>query len=905
MTTRREGPQVPFCEQVHAEKYRAPGEPFREAMNRIAAGLADDDRHYRAFRDALLDMRFLPAGRVQAAIGSARHVTAINCFVSGTIPDSFVERVEPDHSSIMHRAEQAARTMRMGGGIGYDFSTLRPEGALVRSLQSGASGPLGFMPIFDAVGHATSSAGNRRGAQMGILRIDHPDVMRFIRAKQNEDRLTGFNVSVAVTDEFMEALARGGTYRLRWADRDWGELDAGEVWEALMRSTWDWGEPGVFFVDAANAWNNLWYCEKIVATNPCVGGSTPVLTDRGWVPIADLVGGTVNVWNGEEWSPVEPRPTGRDQPMVEVELSNGERLRCTRAHRWVLADGSRVEADDLLPGDELLETEWPVVDGGEDAPGAYTQGVFSGDGWVDARGRAYVSFKREDKMHGVGPHLDCVRTYDTATGYRFYALDSSKYHDKTFVPGCEWSVQSRLDWLAGLLDSDGGVAWSRGAGGERTSCSAIVSSIDRGFVDRVALLLRTLGVSSNRDVDDRSERGTAAFPNSRPCWRIAVKSSMLRRLQDMGLQLRRQSLEENRPRSANRVRLTVVAVRSAGVEGVVYCFTEPKAHRGCFAGILTGQCGEQPLPPHGACLLGSFNLPRYVTASRSFDEDAFAADIPPAVRAMDNVVDASHYPLEEQGREERAKRRMGLGVTGLANAVEAMGMPYGSPEALAWQDRVMGRLTRECYLASAGLAREKGAFPLFDSEHYLAGKFVATLDPDVREEVRRGGIRNSHLTSIAPTGTISMTADNVSSSIEPTYRWRQKRRVKMMGGELLADVYDYAFARWGVRGRRAAFGEVTADEHVSVLLTAQRHVDSAVSKTINMDSSMPWEDFKAVYLRAYEGGAKGCTTFNAHGKRAGIFVPEPEPSDLPLPQEGGGQDVACYYDPESGRRTCE
>lgn len=589
------GPQTLYSDQLHSEKYRLPGETFREAMNRVAGALKDSPEHYHSFRDALLHMRFMPAGRIQAAVGSPKGVTPYNCYVSGVIPDSFVTRDNPEQSSIMHRAEQAATTMRMGGGIGYNFSHLRPKDALIKKLMSRSGGPLSFMPIYDGVCQATSSYGNRRGAQMGVLNVDHPDIWEFVHAKHDSGRLNGFNLSIGVTDEFMEAKYAGKPFELRFGGEVFQTVAADELWEAIMRSTWDWAEPGVLFLDRINKLNNLWYCETIEATNPC---------------------------------------------------------------------------------------------------------------------------------------------------------------------------------------------------------------------------------------------------------------------------------------------------------------------------------GEQPLPPFGACLLGSFNLVSYLLLGGlvpSFDWDQLAADIPHVVRAMDNVVDRAKYPLPEQEQEAKSKRRMGLGVTGLANALEAMGMPYGSPEFLAFEDRVMAFITRHCYLASAGLAREKGAFPLFDRHLYLQGEFVKTLDEDVLAAISMWGIRNSHLTSIAPTGTISMSADNVSSSIEPVYRWEQDRTVIMNDGPERIKLHDYAFANLYVRGKRTSMGEVTAAEHVKVLTTAQRHVDSAVSKTVNCDGSMPWADFKAIYDDAYAGGAKGCTTFNKDGKRAGLFVETPEPADLPFPMRNTamaqfqtvGAGPTCEFDPATGRRSCE
>ena len=264
MTSNQPGPTELFSQQTHAEKYRGPNEDFSEAMSRIANACKDDDNHYHAFREALLEMRFLPPGRVQAAMGATKKVTAFNCFVMGTISDNFVGR-----DGIMQRATEAAQTMRMGGGVGYDFSRLRPSGDIISTLQSASSGPVSFMKIYDAVCHCTASSGNRRGAQMAVLRVDHPDIEEFIHCKRNTNELTGFNISVGITDEFMEAVSRDDDFELVWGGRVYKTVRAKALWEQIMRGTWDWAEPGVLFLDAINNMNNLYYCETIEATNPC------------------------------------------------------------------------------------------------------------------------------------------------------------------------------------------------------------------------------------------------------------------------------------------------------------------------------------------------------------------------------------------------------------------------------------------------------------------------------------------------------------------------------------------------------------------------------------------------------------------------------------------------------------
>ena len=254
------GPKNEVSKDTHATKYRLDGESFEEAMYRIANALKDSDDHYHQFKDILIDMRFMPGGRVQAAMGAPRITTAYNCFVSGVIDDSM--------DSIMDRAKEAAETMRRGGGIGYDFSRIRPKGDRIKTLGSRSSGPVSFMGIFDAICQTIASAGHRRGAQMGVLRVDHPDIKEFILAKHNSDKLTGFNISVGVTDEFMRCLTEGKQFPLRFEGEVYEYVDPNQLWELIMRSTWDWAEPGVLFIDRINEMNNLWYCETIEATNP-------------------------------------------------------------------------------------------------------------------------------------------------------------------------------------------------------------------------------------------------------------------------------------------------------------------------------------------------------------------------------------------------------------------------------------------------------------------------------------------------------------------------------------------------------------------------------------------------------------------------------------------------------------
>ncbi|MEM8538410.1 MAG: adenosylcobalamin-dependent ribonucleoside-diphosphate reductase, partial [Pseudomonadota bacterium] len=454
---------APIAEQIWDMKYRfkaTDGTPIDETVEdtwrRIATSLAAVEKDPATwevrFYDALADFKYLPAGRITAGAGTARSVTLFNCFVMGTVPDSM--------GGIFDMLKEAALTMQQGGGIGYDFSTIRPKGADVKGVAADASGPLSFMDVWDAMCRTIMSAGSRRGAMMATMRCDHPDIEDFITAKSDPARLRMFNMSVLVTDPFMDAVKADAPWDLVFDGQATRTVQARALWDTIMRSTYDYAEPGVIFIDRINQMNNLSYCETIAATNPC---------------------------------------------------------------------------------------------------------------------------------------------------------------------------------------------------------------------------------------------------------------------------------------------------------------------------------GEQPLPPYGACLLGSINLARLVTDPFSdaarLDSDALTDLVATAVRMMDNVVDASRFPLDAQKAEAQAKRRIGLGVTGLADALLMLGQRYGSEAAARQTDHWMHQIARAAYLASVDLAKEKGAFPLFDADQYLASGALAYMDDDVRAAIAEHGIRNALLTSIAPTGTISLYAGNVSSGIEPVFAYAYTRKV--------------------------------------------------------------------------------------------------------------------------------
>jgi len=823
------GPKIPVAIWADEVKYRQEGETFTQKTARISGALTDNQEHYEKFNAILKNQRFLPGGRVQSAAGSYRRVTAFNCFVMQKVPD--------DLMGIMEVAKQAAKTMQLGGGVGYDFSSIRPKGARIKSLGSQASGPVSFMGIMDATCKTIASAGHRRGAQMGCLRVDHPDIMDFISAKSNHDKLTQFNISVLVTDKFMEAVKNDSDFDLVFEGRVFDTVRARSLWEAILRNTWDWAEPGVIFIDRVNEMNNLWYCENISATNPCLHPDSIIETVEGRVKIKDIKeptkvytmmpDGSLGMSNASaSWV------SKKNAKTIKITVGSGQEVICTPDHKIFVDKFGWKEAKDLQVGDRLVHL-----------CRARRGAAYSGVKLTTEDNRAYRMEHRMIAESVYGPIPD---------GYDVHHIDGDTYNN------C-------IDNLEVI-------------------CHKEHSTITR------------YSCKNNHMVSGYNEDGNWRFIS--PEWSKKGRKDIKPMPEDLKSSLK------------NLSSACVVKVEEGPVTDV-YDLSVEGTHNFIANFLVVHNCGEQPLPPYGACLLGSFNLTRYIdwTATDQevfFDWSLLEHDIPHVVRAMDNVIDETTYPLPEQEAEAKNKRRMGLGITGLGNVLGALGIRYGSDEAKEFTRKVLRLTANRCYMTSASLALEKGAFPLFD-KRYLEGKFIKKLDPEVQEAIKNYGIRNSHLTSIAPTGTISLTANNVSSGLEPVFSLSYTRTIQTADGPMYETVEDYAYREWGIECDTA--DQITVQEHVGMLTAAQEWVDSACSKTCNVGDSVSWEEFKEVYMSAYDGGAKGCTTFRASGKRFGILnasasedvIEEDKPTDDELEVEGG----ACYIDPETGIRSCE
>jgi ribonucleoside-diphosphate reductase alpha chain len=896
------------------------------------------------FAQALHDFAFLPAGRILAGAGTGRTVTLFNCFVMG--------RIEDDLSSIFDNVREAARTMQQGGGIGHDFSTLRPKGALVKSIGADASGPVSFMDVWDAMCRTIMSAGARRGAMMATLRCDHPDIEAFIDAKVDPARLRNFNLSVLVTDAFIRAVRNDEAWNLTFDGKIYRTLPARALWERMMRATYDYAEPGVVFIDRVNQANNLAYCEEISCTNPCVPGDTWVHTSEGPRQVRELVGRAfiARVHGRDHASGPEGFfATGR-KPLLRLQTVEGHTLRLTADHpiRRVVKLSREAKDEEwctarmLRPGDLVVLNDHrvrPTWDGDLTFAEGYLVGLLVGDGTLEGD-KAVLSVCRRrsavGEMAGTGADgvmAEALCAAATLTDWsdfqgwseigerREFRLGSRALRNLADRVGIETdgaSVTSAMErassdfcrgFLRGIFAVGGFVQRS-----ERSGFSVRFAQSDRARLQAVQRMLLRLGIaselnlqrppSSPRRLQDALE---ASGPDpARHRHELIIGGENLVQFQDLvgfadcDQHIRLQTAIASGRRTLERQGY-VARVESIEADGVedVFDVRIPGINAFDANGLLAHNCGEQPLPPHGACLLGSINLARLVdhafAPNAGIDPTRLEALTATAVRFLDDAIDVSNYPLPAQKKEARAKRRIGLGVTGLADALILCGVRYGTPGAVALAETWMATIKRAAYLASALIAREKGSFPLYDAERFLAAPNPQQLPEEVRSVIGRHGMRNGLVTSIAPTGTISLLAGNVSSGIEPVFDFQYERRVLERSGEARTEtVEDYAYALFRQRfGTAAALTPafVTAEElepnaHLQMQAALQRHVDSSISKTINCPADISFETFKNVYLGAYALGLKGCTTFRPNsvtgavlsrsvGKAAAVQEPAP------------------------------
>jgi ribonucleoside-diphosphate reductase alpha chain len=976
-------PPQAISEEVLLEKYAKGGErTIEDVRRRVARALAAveapekraqwEDAFYRAQQNG-----FILGGRINSAAGTDLKATLINCFVQ-PVGDSISGNA--DGVGIYVALNEAAETMRRGGGVGYDFSHIRPRGAHVRGTDSRASGPLSYMRVFDQSCETVESAGSRRGAQMGILRCDHPDIEAFVHAK-DDGSLTNFNISVAVTDAFVEAvrddrawdlvhraspaadLVAAGAHRRDdglWVYRS---VRARALWDEIMRSTYDHAEPGVVFIDTVNRDNNLSYCETIEATNPCVTADTWVMTTHGARQVRELVGRRFEaIVNGRAY-PVTSAGFFRtgNKAVLRLLTREGHSLRLTHDHRVRRVTRSTrspseaewIPAQALRPGDEvMLHDHRPLRswEGEGTASDGYLLGLLIGDGTlkpetaglpvcapelkrvcngdvdfaassaggIEATAEAAVQtlHRRADFRGFRHPIRNVTEEARLASApLRDLAHAWREVRSKTFTPEIERGSSAFVcGVLRGLFDADGSVQ-----GTQQDGISVRVAQSDENLLRAAQRMLLRLGVASALHPQRRPAQirnmpdgrgGTKAYATQAQHELVISGDNVAVFAERIGfadtekaMRLKAALAQYRRSLDVERFTAIVASIEEDG-NADVYDVTVSDVHAFDANGIVAHNCGEQPLPSYGCCDLGSVDLTRFVrqpfTPAAEFDFRGFAETVAVGVRMLDNVLDVTAWPLPQQQKEAMDKRRIGLGFTGLGDALIELGLRYDADEGRAMASRIAEEMRDAAYQASVEVAKEKGAFPRLDPSAYLsAPRFASRLPEAIKAAIRSHGIRNSHLLSIAPTGTISLAfADNASNGIEPAYSWFYTRRKRMPDDSMKEfQVEDHAYrvfrhqhgldedvaiapfdpARphtpgepWTDTGgvRRAMLTpafvsalDMSAQDHMRMNAAVQPFIDTAISKTVNVPVDYPFAAFEDLYFEAWKAGLKGIATY--------------------------------------------
>lgn len=781
-------------------------------------------------------------GSCMYGIGRPIPVSIGNCFVINSSHDSY--------AGIMYTDQQQAQLMKRRAGVGHDVSNLRPEETEVQNAAGTSTGVVSFMERFSNTTREVAQNG-RRGALMLSIDINHPDVEKFATVKSDKNKVTGANISIKVNDDFMKAVEKDEGYILRfpcdahlsikkydewYPNWDNGKLNyipkddvyvktikAKELWNTIVKQARDNAEPGLMFWDNVLDYSpdGVYAKYKPISSNPCVTGDTTVLTDKGYYPIQDLIGEKVKVWNGEEFSEVTPKITGTNQEILTIKLSDGRELKCTPSHKWYLWKGNSrggkplvKEAKDLIIRDKIEKYKFPIINSGTTVVDkvAYSQGFYSGDGnknsssiWL-YNGKINLS----DKLSGN--FIGAEYTTNTGSKKRMFKLNF-KNKPKEFVPTNEYSLKSKLDWLAGLIDSDGVLTNEKGLQ---------IVSVDYNFLSNVQNLLSTL--SCNSKIVSERDGGLRSLPDGRGGYkqylcketnRILIGAYQVKQLIELGLKTYRIDLSNVNPdRDASRF-VTIVSIeKQSKLEGFVYCFTEPKKHKGVFNGILTGQCGEQYLQAEDSCRLAAQNL--FGVVQKPFMADAYIDyDLLYEVsyelqRIMDDIIDLEvekidmiidkikndpepkHVKQTELDLWKSIKetaingRRTGSGITALADTLAAVGLKYDSEEALKTTEKMMNVKMKAELDCMIDMSIIRGSFKDWNPDlEFIDSKgtnsfyeFLMVTFPEQCKKMKKYGRRNINWSTVAPTGSVSILAQT-SSGCEPLFQAFYTRRKKV------------------------------------------------------------------------------------------------------------------------------
>jgi len=988
----------------------ATGKPVEspEAMFwRVAAVVAEADRRYgttdagvtrtaTSFYELMTQRRFEPNS--PTLMNAGRPLGQLSaCFV---LPVE--DALSNGSAGIYDTLRSMALIHQSGGGTGFSFSRLRPRGSMVRSTTGVASGPVSFMKLYDASTDAVKQGGTRRGANMGILRVDHPDILEFITCKEDLTQIVNFNISVAVTDAFMGALEADAEYDLvdPVTKQVTQRLRAREVWDKMIEGAWRTGEPGVFFIDESNKYNPVPHLGSYEATNPCVVGSTRLATDRGLLTMEELerevmeirvvtddrvpairaymaesaasraagqLPGAERLAFGKTGMRVRARrgttlrfavPVFRTRTNASVftlVTEHGYTVNATDNHKFFTPDGL-VELKDLKPGDRILlqsgegawstdyslppfeatdkfaarldrddarlPTQWSrelgqllgwvVADGwtsaelpeGRNVPN-YTVGMLFGG---DEKSLADTFRSRLLWWTGLDGNLTerpgrLQLMYKAAVYYWLRSLGINAPGEPKRVPASIWRAprEAVAGFLQAMFTADGTV--NIGSTNNR-SCSVRLVSSDRALIEEIQVLLLNFGIVSRLHL--RRAAGEKPMPDGHGGLKtyaykaqyelIVDKENRDRFARDIGFispakqqKVERWIASKRRPSNAERFETSITAIEPAGTDDV-FCTTEQASNSIVVNGLVTAQCGEQPLLPYDVCNLGSINVGYYVRDG-VMEWDAFARDIHLSTHFLDNIIDVNRYPLPEIDSLAKRIRRIGLGVMGFADALVRLGIAYDSHEGVEFGQKVMEFVDVEAKKESERLAKERGTFPEWaqsiwgpDATCARDAGGSALMEAKGQRVRPMQMLRNCNVTTVAPTGTISIIA-GCSSGLEPLFAvafMRNQAGVTMpdVNGDFVAIARREGWYSDELMERIAKTGSVEQPEvpvkwqrvfvtanaiapewHIRMQAAFQEHCDSAISKTTNFAYTATVDDVRKIYELAYRSNCKGVTVY--------------------------------------------
>ncbi|OAI40169.1 hypothetical protein AYO38_06310 [bacterium SCGC AG-212-C10] len=920
------GAYTPIQLKIFRDRYALGEETFpHEAWNRVATAVASNevanrqDVWSKRFFDLLAGFRYVPGGRILAAMGSGAGVTAQNCYVIPSPEDS--------RKGIMDSLAEWVEIQSKGGGVGVNMSSLRPRNELVKGVNGTSSGPVSWSQLFAFVSHdIIIQGGSRRGAAMIMLDVEHPDIFEFIHAKEHPGVLEGCNISVCLSDAFMDAVERDADWDLQWQGRVYNTVKARQIWDEICQAAWKSAEPGIYFMDRANKESNSGYFETLISTNPCVTGDAWVQTSDGPRQVHDLIGRAFNavVDGASHATGAEGFFKTGTKPVLELATREGYSLRLTGDHpirrvakrtRWSI-ESEWVAAAEIVAGDEVVLNNHRALQswaGAHTEAEGYLLGLLIGDG-VLKKDKAVLSawtgamvvnggYERPG-VHGIMsaaeaaartlPHRSDFQGWIEVPGRGEWRLSLAALKSlagslglapgaKGITPAAEaTSSEFHAGLLRGLFDADGSVQ-----GTQEKGVSIRLAQSDVHLLSAAQRMLLRLGIASTI-FRDRRPAGTSRLPDGKggqADYAVLAQHELVIAGDNLGVFAERVGFADTAKaarlqqslatysRTPNRERFVAVveSVEPAGVEDV-YDVQVPGINAFDANGLYVHNCGEQPLGEYGACLLGSFNLGAFLVTNGGetrFDFDAFAQYIPYAVRFNDNVVDLSNYPLEQCRQSQHDIRRMGIGVMGLADVLLQLNLRYGSPDAIEFTEQIFRTLRDESYRASVRLAEERGSFPKFIAEKYLERPFIKRLPEDIREGIRRHGIRNCYLLTQAPTGTTSLLS-GVNSGIEPYFDFdylRSDRTGDYSVTSSWADMYgEPDRPHWLV-----AANDITPEEHVLMQAAAQRYNDSSISKTANAPESHTVDDVRRLYMLAYHEGLKSISYYRDNSRSVQVL----------------------------------